>query len=154
MQRLNFVLLPWRKNFRAQLHQITHVDQWIKISFLPTEYWSWRYLTQIVSGVGNPIRLHRYTNENVEKGLFARVCVNLNISKPVHRSIAFNFGHDIQIFHISYEGVWEVCPICGDASHTMNLCPQKPVPCLELVVAKMDVASLTAPTASEYFSYC
>lgn len=45
-------------------------------------------------------------------------------------------------FFLSYEGVWEVCPLCGDPQHFPNSFPKRPPPCLELVVAQLDDAKL------------
>ncbi|XP_056682367.1 uncharacterized protein [Spinacia oleracea] len=135
--------------FKAKFNSITHVDQWVKIPFIPTEYWTWHYLNQISSCVGQPIKLDKFTSENAEKGQFARVCLNLNITKPVPRSITLNFGYDIQEFFLSYEGVWEVCLLCGDPKHFLNACPKRPPPCLELVVAQLDEAKLSMGVPGE-----
>ncbi|XP_056691610.1 uncharacterized protein [Spinacia oleracea] len=82
VQGLNFVLMPWYPGFRAQFCRITSVDQWIKIPFLPTEYWAWRHLNQIVSCIGHPIRLDRFTQQNVEKGnllVFVLISISPNL---------------------------------------------------------------------------
>lgn len=45
-------------------------------------------------------------------------------------------------FFLSYEGVFEACPICWAKVHTLASCPTKPAPCVELVVAKMEASNL------------
>lgn len=38
--------------------------------------------------------------------------------------------------------MYEPCPICGCKDHTLNACPLKPVPCLELVVGKLEASHI------------
>lgn len=46
-------------------------------------------------------------------------------------------------YFLSYEGVHEVCPLCGKKkNHTLASCPQKPPPCLDLVVAQLKASNL------------
>ena len=43
------------------VHEITNVDQWVKIPFLPNEYWSWTHLTTLANKIGHLIKLDRFT---------------------------------------------------------------------------------------------
>lgn len=47
------------------------------------------------------------------KGKFARVCVNLDITKPLPGSITITAGELSMREPIIYEGLHEVCPLCG-----------------------------------------
>lgn len=125
VQGLNFVLQPWKPRFRPFSNSITHVDQWVKIPFLPNEYWSWDHLSTLMSGIGTLIKLDKYTLQNDEKPQFARVCVNIDIFKPVPCSLSQTSEEDSMDFFLSYEGIHEVCPLCGAKDHSLVSCPQQ-----------------------------
>lgn len=52
------------------------------------------------------------------------------------------YENEVNECFLSYEGVYEACPIYGAKDHTINLCPAKPTPCLKLVVGKLEVSNL------------
>lgn len=118
VQGLNFVLLPWRPFFNPFISSISAVDQWVKIPFLPNEYWSVEFLPSICANVGSFIRLDKFTLDNETSKLF-----------------------------MSYEGVYEACLICGSKDHTLNSCPAKP-PRMELVVAKLEASHIDSSGAT------
>lgn len=124
VQGLNFVLIPWMPNFKPFFTSITHMDRWIKNPFLPTEYWSWTYLAQLTQKIGNIIKLDRFTLSNDDKAQFARVCLNINISKPVPRSITIFSGNESSKFFLFYEGVHEVYSLFGTKGHFLSQCPK------------------------------
>ena len=89
---------------------------------------------------------------NDDKAQFALVCLNIDISHPVPRSITMTSGLDSSEFFLTYEGVHEVCPLCGAKDHFLNLCPKKPAPCLDLVVAKLESSNIASPTDPDWIS--
>uniref|UniRef100_A0A803LN34 DUF4283 domain-containing protein n=1 Tax=Chenopodium quinoa TaxID=63459 RepID=A0A803LN34_CHEQI len=115
---LNLVLIPWEPNFFAFNNEITHIDQWVKIPFLPTEYWTWDHCVSLTSSIGTLIKLDEYTLRNDDKAQFARVCLNIDISKPVP------------------------CTLSMHIDHTLKACPKKPTPSLELIVAQLEASNL------------
>lgn len=86
--------------------------------------------------------MDKFTLENDAKAQFARVCLNIDITKPVPRSIKLFYENEVSEFFLSYEGVYEACPVCGGKDHTLNAFPLKPALCLELVVAKLEANHL------------
>lgn len=56
--------------------------------------------------------------------------------------------HGCSEFFLTYEGIHEVCPLCGVKDHVLSLCPRKPVACLDFVVAKLEASSLDPPSPS------
>ena len=152
VQGLNFVLLPWKPLFKPFSNSITQVDQWVKIPFLPNEFWSVTHLTTLTQKVGRLIKLDKFTQQNDDKAQFARVCLNIDISKPVPRSITMTSASDSSEFFLTYEGVHEVCPLCGAKDHFLNLCPSKPAPCLDLIVAKLESSNIASTADSDWIS--
>uniref|UniRef100_A0A803MKQ9 Uncharacterized protein n=1 Tax=Chenopodium quinoa TaxID=63459 RepID=A0A803MKQ9_CHEQI len=53
-----------------------------------------------------------------------------------------HIGDRNKIFYLSYEGVHEVCPLCGYKDHTLKACPKKPTPFLALIVAHLKASRL------------
>lgn len=130
------------------------MDQWVKIPFLPNEYWFWKLLSTLMGGIGTLIKLDKYTLQNDEKAQFARVCVNIDITKPVPCSLSLTSEEDTMDFFLSYEGVHEVCPLCGAKDHSLVSCPRKPKNTMELVVAQFEASNLDtsnlAPNSSDW----
>lgn len=97
---------------------------------------SWTHLATLTIKIGHLIKLDCFTLSNDNKALFARVCLNINITKPCPRSITMISEYESIEFFLSYEGVHEVFPLCGINDHTLARCPNKLAPYLELVVVK------------------
>ena len=73
MNGLNFVLIPWISFFDPYNTQITRVMR---------ELWEADYLSEILKHVGNVVRIDQNTLLRL-KGKFVRVCVNIDITKPL-----------------------------------------------------------------------
>ena len=82
---LNFVLIPWAPFFDPYNTQITRVDQWLRIPRLPWEIWEADYLAELLKCVGPIVRIDQNTLLRL-KGKFARVCVNIEVSKALSGS--------------------------------------------------------------------
>jgi len=80
------------------------------------------YLSVILQHVGFVVRLDQNTLLRL-KDKFARVYVNIDITKPLPSSITVQgLGGGLHV-PIIYEGLHEVCPLCGDESHQLQTCP-------------------------------
>lgn len=91
VQGLNFVLLPWRPfSSNPSLTRLLLLTR-VKIPFLPNEYWSYESLSNICSSIDTLLKLNSYTLDNDAKAQFARVCVNIDITKPVPRYIKLSY---------------------------------------------------------------
>lgn len=105
----NLVLFPWTPFFYPYSATISHIDQWIRIPRLPWEYWTLDTLTELLKIVGRVIRVDQNTLLRL-KGKFARVCVNLDISKPLPGSLLVSAHGRFLKVPLIYEGLHEVCP--------------------------------------------
>jgi len=61
VNRLNFVLLPWVPFFDPFQTNIDKVDQWIRISRLPWEFWEQASLESLLNNVGTLLRIDHNT---------------------------------------------------------------------------------------------
>ena len=83
---LNFILLPWGPFFDPYDIVITRVDQWVRIPRLPLEFWEAEYPRDLVKHVGEVIKIDQSTLLRLN-GKFIRVCVNIDITRPLPDSI-------------------------------------------------------------------
>ena len=75
------------------------------------------------------------------KGRFSRVCVNIDITRPLPGSrTVTNCGLSTRV-PLIYEGLHEVCPLCGGDSQA---CPNLPVAKkVEVLVERFDVQGVS-----------
>uniref|UniRef100_A0A803MTL1 Zinc knuckle CX2CX4HX4C domain-containing protein n=1 Tax=Chenopodium quinoa TaxID=63459 RepID=A0A803MTL1_CHEQI len=114
----------------------------ISRSALPATAVSGSVYSGLYPRIGTLVKLDTYTLKNDDKAQFARVCLNIDISKPVPCTLSMKTKEKDILFHLSYEGVHEVCPLCGNKDHTLKSCPNKPAPCLDLIVAQLEASNL------------
>ena len=126
MSGLNFVLIPWVPFFDPYNTQITGVDQWIRIPRLPWEFWEAEFLIELLKGVGSVVSFDQNTLLRLN-GKFARVCVNIEVTKPLSGSITVSRVEGCLRVPLIYEGLHEVCPLCGGESHQLQSCPKLPL---------------------------
>lgn len=93
---------------------------WIRLRGIPYHCWSSNILFSIASSVGLPLKLDDITAG--QKILtFARILVNLDLSKPRPQSILVDLEGEFEItVSISYENV--PCSACFSSSHPDESC--------------------------------
>ena len=145
---LNLVLSAWVPFFYPYFASIVKVDQWVRISCLPWEFWVEQILTNLLKPIGEVIRIDHNTLL-WKKGRFARVCVNIDISKPLPGTLSIPTPLTHLKIPISYKGLHEVCALCGDHDHLLELCPRLPVtPKIEVVVEKFQAHGISDTPSS------
>jgi hypothetical protein len=72
----------------------------------------------MASAIGRPIKVDINTLK-VERGKFARVCVEVELTEPVVGKIWVN-GH---WYKVQYEGLHLICTNCGCYGHLGRNCP-------------------------------
>lgn len=82
-----------------------------------------------------------------EKGRFAWVCVNIDVSEALPSSLKIPTpNHELNI-PLIYEGLHEVCALCGSPIHTIDKCPYVPsLPKIEIMVEKFQAHNLNGHT--------
>ncbi|CAN6921497.1 unnamed protein product [Brassica oleracea] len=108
----------WNPEFDPVKDDITTTPVWVRISDLPVNFYHKAILFGIAKGVGKPIRVD-VTTSNLERARFARVCVEVNLKKPLKGSIMVNGAR----FYVSYEGLSNICSGCGFYGHMIHTCP-------------------------------
>ncbi|KAL2896128.1 hypothetical protein RDABS01_037912 [Bienertia sinuspersici] len=145
VQGLNFVLLPWSPTFCPYSTPLIRIDQWLRIYLLPIQFWTYDCLSQLLNPVGAVVRVDPNTLMR-KKVRFARVCVSVSIVDPVPGFIFVTIGSTTKKLHLNYEGMLEVCPLCGDPTHALEACPNKVVSNMHLIVEQQPLQPSSALT--------
>lgn len=118
---VKFCLQFWNKNFDPVKERIQFVPLWIRIPGIPIELWNELILKHILSPIGNLIRMY-HKSEEVSKGFFVRVCVQVDISKHLKRKLKYFFESVIYECLLDYENITNICFGCGSQSHKFDSC--------------------------------
>lgn len=113
---LNFVIHKWTPFFDSYSAILAHIDQWVRVPKLPWEFWDIYSLIVLLKSVGLVVRVDQNTLLCL-KGKFARVCLNIDITHPLLGSLAIAKGTSSMRAPLIYEGLHEVCPLCGGKAH-------------------------------------
>jgi hypothetical protein len=76
-------LFEWTKDFNIHTQWQTRTHVWIQLWELPREYWMERTLYEIAGVVGIPLLIDIVTKINRLIGHYARVLVDLDLSKDI-----------------------------------------------------------------------
>lgn len=110
----------WSPSFDPMCDEIETTPVWVRISNLPVNFYHRAILMGIAAGVGAPIKVDM-TTLKVTRARFAWVCLEVNLKKPLKGSVLVNGNRYI----VSYEGLNNICPICGVFGHAVSVCPSR-----------------------------
>lgn len=146
MNGLNFVVQKWTPFFDSYSTTINRIDQWVGVPRLPWEFWDHTSLTELLKPVGPIVRVDQNTLLRL-KGKFARVCLNIDITHPLPGSLTIaREGLSMRV-PLIYEGLHEVCPLCGGESHQLDSCPKLPSQKkIQVVVQKFEDGTASCPS--------
>lgn len=128
----------WSPEFVSPTATVDHTLVWIRFPGLNLVYYDESFLLALASTVGRPIRVDTNTLK-VERGRFARICVEIDLTKPVVGKVWLR-GH---WYKVQYEGLHLICAGCGCYGHLARNClvnkppmkePEKPseMPCSQV----------------------
>ena len=119
------VLQPWRQFFDPLSEEIQNVDLWIRIPRFPAELLNAQSVASLVE-MNNIRKFIRLDQRSLlrNKIRFARACISVNILEPLktYAEIVRKGGKTFG-YLIWFEDFSEGCALCGDASHTIDVCP-------------------------------
>ncbi|CAI0545931.1 unnamed protein product [Linum tenue] len=91
---------------------------WVRLPGLPSEFINKEAAERIAGRIGRPIRVDHATQIG-ERGRFARVCVEVDLSKP----LLSQYKIEGITYYIEYEGLHQICSECGKYGHSKQACP-------------------------------
>ncbi|KAK4278533.1 hypothetical protein QN277_016369 [Acacia crassicarpa] len=116
----------WRPNFNPwKADNQKRVAVWVRIPDLPHELYNVESIRRIGNMIGKTLKID-WTTAFSEKGGFARMCVEIDLQKPLLPGF-IHFGEERRFV---FEGLHLVCFTCGRYGHRMDQCegsspPQK-----------------------------
>ncbi|GAU41244.1 hypothetical protein TSUD_97790 [Trifolium subterraneum] len=110
----------WSPKFNAATATIDKTMVWIRIPSLNLVYYDESVLWALASMVGNPVKVDLHTLR-VARGKFARMCVEVDLTKPVVGRVGINGDW----YHVQYEGLHIICSQCGCYGHLLKDCVMK-----------------------------
>ncbi|XP_050216415.1 uncharacterized protein LOC126667478 [Mercurialis annua] len=113
---------PWNPAFSSDNTAATLVTARVRFPGLPIQYYHNHVLNAIANTIGKVIKID-YNTEAKERGKFARLAINLDLTKPLISSILI----DGRLQRVEYEGLPIICFDCGRYGHRENHCQFKKV---------------------------
>ncbi|XP_019161010.1 PREDICTED: uncharacterized protein LOC109157614 [Ipomoea nil] len=112
------IMKPWEPDFDPYNDTTEKILVWVRVPDLPAEYFDAIFLRKLGNRIGRIVQVDQATSL-VSCGMFARLCVELNMRKP----LVSKFAYEGKIRHVAYEGMHLVCFACGLYGHTKEGCP-------------------------------
>ncbi|XVF29489.1 hypothetical protein REPUB_Repub15cG0125200 [Reevesia pubescens] len=110
----------WSPGFWLEEASIDKVAAWVYFLDLPLKFYDSAILRRMGNLIGKAVRIDR-TTSNILRGKFARLCVDLDLSKPLVSKI-FIAG---RWQRVEYKGLKMLCYHCGRFGHNENECEVK-----------------------------
>jgi hypothetical protein len=112
----------WTEKFSPEKEDFAHAPVWIRLYSLPQEFW----LEEVLAGIGNTIGIYVKSSEATKQRCYtsyARICVYLNIAKPLPGSITLEYHDEDWSQTIDYEHIPFRCRKCHEHGHLFRECP-------------------------------
>ncbi|XP_057444481.1 uncharacterized protein LOC130736701 [Lotus japonicus] len=107
----------WSSEFISPAAKVAKTLAWIRIPGLNVVFYDESYLLSIARAIGRPVKVDMNTL-NAERGRFARICVELDLSLPVVGKVCLE-GY---WYKIEYEGLHVICTKYGCYGHRSREC--------------------------------
>lgn len=108
----SLAITNWSPDFASPNAKIERTLVWIRFPGLNLLYYDENALMVMVAVVGKPIKVDHNTLK-VERGKFARICVEIDLTQLVVGKVWLN-GH---WYKVEYEGLHLICASCGCYGH-------------------------------------
>lgn len=109
------IVKKWKPNFDPWNDNTENILVWVRFPTLSIEYYTHE---KIGNKIGKTIKMD-YATSLVSRGKFARLCVEVDITKP----LLSKFDLTDKVCKIEYEGLYLVCFKCGKYGHRDEGCP-------------------------------
>lgn len=107
----------WHGNFKTDMAMAAKTAIWVRLSMLPLEFYDEISLKKIATELEKPLKVDLNTIGRA-RGSYTRVCVEMDLSKPLEPSIAVD-KYDILL---EYEHIQQIFFSCGKVGHQREHC--------------------------------
>lgn len=113
----------WSPDFVSSTAKIEKTLVWVRFPGMNLVYYDENILMAMASAIGNPVKVDQRTL-SVDRGRFARVCVEIDLNLPVVAQIWVRGA-----WHkVAYEGLHVICNSCGCYGHVTRNCTSPVTP--------------------------
>lgn len=112
----------WSPRFNPMSDEIVTTPVWVRLMNIPVNFYHRAILFGIAEGLGIPVKADT-TMLHLERARFARVCVEVDLTKPLKGSVRVNDDR----YFVAYEGLSKICSGCGIYGHLVHNCPRRVV---------------------------
>ncbi|CAI0394249.1 unnamed protein product [Linum tenue] len=112
------VVHQWSPAFRTSDKPHRRVVAWVQLPELPVHFYHREVLFALGNLIGRTVKLDYHT-EKLERGKFARLAIELDMTKPLPTRIRLD-GFWQQVL---YENIPQICFQCGRIGHLEDNCP-------------------------------
>nr|KYP67224.1 Transposon TX1 uncharacterized [Cajanus cajan] len=130
------VVRPWSPEFIVTGAKVEKTIVWVRFPGLGIMFYDESVLLTIASTIGTPIKVDLNTL-NMARGRFARVCVEIELDKPV----VGKFNLNGVWYNIEYEGLHLLCTCCGCYGHVLRNCSSLVQPLQHLENGTTEIAA-------------
>lgn len=110
-------ITKWQPFFSPKRDVLTSTLACVRVPDLPLEIFKEETLLRIGNLLGRALKVD-HTSMRVERGKYARICVEINLKKPLGSRIKINR----KAFNVEYEGLSQICFNCGLYGHVSDNC--------------------------------
>ena len=121
--QVGLFIKPWHVGFNPTEELPSRVPVWVRLPWLPLEFWREDIFNLIASQLGKPMGPSRQTMEK-KVITYARVCVEIDLNKPLPDSIEIRLGSSSWIQQLDYETLPFRCRLCHEYGHLQRMCPK------------------------------
>ncbi|XP_057793175.1 uncharacterized protein LOC131009784 [Salvia miltiorrhiza] len=116
----------WVRNFDPYKEISSICQVWMRIYYLPVEYWTKEIISSIGNSVGVPIKVDGATADG-DVGHFARVLVEVDLALPLPDSVHVDCPDQSFYVEIGFEQLPHFCTKCKITGHSLDNCFKKNV---------------------------
>ncbi|PQQ19840.1 hypothetical protein Pyn_25935 [Prunus yedoensis var. nudiflora] len=119
-----FALQKWKPDFSPFHASVESIVYWARIPFLPLHYKDPDVLSDLVSILGTPISIDQASMVG-KQSMFVRVCLEVDLTKPLKRCLILGDDPKETRIYISYEALFAICFYCSQKKEPCHVCPVK-----------------------------
>ncbi|XP_023640327.1 uncharacterized protein LOC17890423 [Capsella rubella] len=140
------MVCAWSPEFDPVRHEIMTTPVLVRVSNIPVIFYHKMILMGMAQGLGRPLKVDLNTM-NIECARFARICVEVDLRKPLKGAIMINGDR----YFVSYEGLNSICSGCGVYGHLVHSCPRRALEKEVVLTAPREMELPQANTGGGWF---
>ncbi|XP_057803223.1 uncharacterized protein LOC131018522 [Salvia miltiorrhiza] len=118
-------LREWVRYFDPYKESSSLAQIWVRIYYLPWEFWKPEVISGIGRALGTPIRID-HASANAEVGHFARILVEVDMARPILNSMYIDDGNTSFYIEFGFETMPFFCSHCKITGHSSEKCRRLP----------------------------